>query len=253
MITRRFVLLLILGTSAAFWQSLSVVNAEPPQNKAEELYRQMEKQCVEAKGIEVAFDGEFEGTFAGRLTGRWTYAIENRFRLEADGELAVGPNGKQSVKLLMVSDGKKSITASLDPKTPAQVVDASQTLDTEARLMFARVGALGPMFLLAENVPPGQKPREFDADKQLRVSDFRIGENNQLQEHNAVVIYYKLHNRIHNNPLEVTVWLDAKTRLPTKRIIQVAEENRTMTLTESYTSLTLGGKIDDQRFQLPKR
>lgn len=253
MITRQFILLLILGASAAFWQSLSVVNAEPPRNKAEELFRQMEKQCVEAKAIEVAFVGEFEGTFAGRLRGRWTYAIENRFRLEVDGKLAVGPNGQRSVKLLMVSDGKKSMTASLDPNKTAQVVDASQTLDTDARLMLARAGVLGPMFLLAENVPPGQKQREFDADKQLRVSDFRMGENNKLQEQNALIIHHKLHNRIHKNPLEVTVWLDAKTKLPTKRIIQVAEENRTITLTESYSSQTLDGKVDDDRFQLPKK
>lgn len=270
--TRRFFLALTFVTSTATWLSLSVANAEPPQNKAEELFRQMEKQCVQAKAIDVAFDGELEGTFAGKLTGRWTYAIGNRFRLELEGKLAIGPiklrgdfehipatvlaigpNDQQPIKLLMVSDGKKATTASLDPKTPAQIGDASQTLDNDARLMLARAGVLGPMFLLAENVPAGKKPPEFDADKQLRVSDFRMGENEKLQEQNALIIHHKLHNRIHKKPLEVTVWLDAETKLPTKRILKVAEENRTITLTETYTSLTLDGKVDEQRFQLPKK
>lgn len=248
MITRRLFQLLIVGTTAASW-----LNAEPPQNKAEELFRQMEKQCVEAKTIEVAFDGEFAGTFAGNLSGGWTYAIGNRFRLEVDGKLAVGPNGQQPIKLLMVSDGKKATTASLGPNTPVQILDASQTLDAEARLMLARAGVLGPMFLLAESVRPGQKPPEFNADEQLRVCDFRMGENNRLQEQNALIIHHKLHNRIHKSPLEVTVWLDAETKLPTKRILNVAEDNRTITLTETFTSLTLNEKVDDQRFQLPKK
>lgn len=153
----------------------------------------------------------------------------------------------------MVSDGKKATTASLDPNTPAQIGDASQTLDAEARLMLARAGVLGPMFLLSENVRPGQKPPEFKPDEQLRVSDFHMGENNKLQEQDALIIHHKLHNRIHKNPLEVTVWLDAGTKLPTKRILKVAEDNRTITLTETYTSLTRDGKVDEQRFQLPKK
>ncbi len=39
-----------------------MANAEPAQNKADERFRQMEKQCVQAK----TFNGEFEGTFSGK-------------------------------------------------------------------------------------------------------------------------------------------------------------------------------------------
>ena len=89
--------------------------------------------------------------------------------------------------------------------------------DTEMRLQLARAGILGPMFLLAENVPPGQKPREFDAEKQLGVTDFQLGENQTIGEQQALTIHHKLHNRNYTEPLAVTVWLDAKTKLPLKR------------------------------------
>ncbi len=76
--------------------------------------------------------------------------------------------------------------------------------DTEMRLQLARAGILGPMFLLAENVPPGQKPREFDAEKQLGVTDFQLGENQTIGEQQALTIHHKLHNRNYTEPLAVS-------------------------------------------------
>lgn len=50
----------------------------------------------------------------------------------------------------------------------------------------------------------------------------------------------------------VTVWLDAKSKLPLKREITMKHDNRAITLTETYSTLALDEKVDEQRFELPK-
>lgn len=170
----------------------------------------MERACVQAKSANVAFSGKFQGAIDGELKGSLLLATGNKFRLEMKGDLAIGTDGIQPVNVAMVCDGKQSRTASLDPKILSQVVDVTNNYDTEMRLQLARAGILDPMFLLAENVPPGQKPREFDAEKQLGVSDFQLGENQIIGEQQALTIHHKLHNRNYTEPLTVTVWLDGR-------------------------------------------
>ncbi len=224
------------------------------KNKAEDLFRQMEQACVHAKSANVAFSGKFQGATDGELKGSLLLATGNKFRLEMKGDLALGTDGIQPVpvNVAMVCDGKQSRTASLDPQIPSQVVDVTNNYDTEMRLKLARAGILGPMFMLAENVPPGEKPREFDAEKQLGLSDFQLGENQIIGEQQALTIHHKLHNRNYTEPLMVTVWLDAKTKLPLKREITTKQDQRAITLTETYPTLTLDEKVDDQQFELPK-
>ena len=183
---RRKLNVLLLGICIATWFVALAARAEPPRNKAEELFRQMEQACVQAKSANVAFSGKFQGAIDGELKGSLLLATGNKFRLEMKGDLAIGTDGIQPVNVAMACDGKQSRTASLDPKIPSQVVDVTNNYDTEMRLQLARAGILGPMFMLAENVPPSEKPREFDAEKQLGVSDFQLGENQIIGEQQAL-------------------------------------------------------------------
>lgn len=216
-----------------------------------QLFRQMETAIVKATTAEVTFEGNLAGVTRGRLKGSLLIATGNKYRLSIEGDLVLGPAGKQPVKVLMVSDGKKSTTASLGPNTPLQVMDTPKNLDAETRLFLARAGVLGPMFLLAENVQPGQKPREFKAEEQLRVSDLSFGKVETIGGREARVLHHNLHNRLYKKPHAVTVWLDVKTHLPLKRIVSMKQDELAMTVTETYSKLSLNEPIEEKRFELP--
>jgi len=225
---------------------------DQPKDRAEELFRQMEQKWMKAKSVDVLFSGKFQGTLNGDLNGNLLLATGDKYCLKIKGELAYGPNGKQSANMTVISDGKQSMSASLDGKTPPQFMAVRKNYNSEARFMLARVGILGPMFFLAENVQPGQEPGEFDPKKQFGVSDFKLGEITVVGERQALVIHHKLHNRLVKEPLAVKVWLDAKTKLPLKREITIKQDSLSGNLTETYTSLALDEQIDEKRFELPR-
>lgn len=104
---RRMFQILLLGICIATWLGALAARAEPPKNKAEDLFRQMERACVQAKSANVVFSGEFQGAFEGELKGSLLMMTGNKYRLEINGDLAFGKAGKQPIKLMMVCDGKK--------------------------------------------------------------------------------------------------------------------------------------------------
>jgi len=66
------------------------------------------------------------------------------------------------------------------------------------------------------------------------------------------VVRHTLTSRTFKEPLAVTLWIDAKTDLPVKRIVAFEQAGLTGTLTETYSDLTLDQKVDDKQFDLTK-
>lgn len=232
--------------------ALLVLPAAADDDDAEKLFRHVEDLFLKAKSIDLAFDIAIDGVFQGKLDGALLAKTGNKSRLELTGDFAFGTDAKKPFKMRMISDGVKTMMTASAPDAPPQISDTLKDLDRMQSLFMARSGIAAPIFVMAENVQPGQKPKDFNPAEQLRVAAFRLGPNEKLGQTPARVLHYQLSNRNFKNPFAVTLWLDAKTNFPLKRLIAVNEKGRAMTLTETYSKLTLNPDLADKNFELPK-
>ncbi len=85
----------------------------------------------------------------------------------------------------------------------------------------------------------------------LHVSGFTLGKKEKLNGRVAQIIEYELKFSGFNDSVAVVVWVDTKTNLPLKRMESDKKDGK-LDYTETYTKLTLGGKIDEKKFELPK-
>jgi outer membrane lipoprotein-sorting protein len=224
--------------------------AEP--DDAEKSFRKMEEKLQSAKTFTVNFEATFDGTLRGKLKGSLVCSDKNRSREEIDGDLTFGTTAGKRVTMRMVSDGTKMATTSgigTDPQT--HVVDAMKDLGAAQRLFAARAGIVCPTLLLAENVRPGEKPPERKPEDHVRVRDFRLGKTERLGGRDTTVIHYEMIGRAFKEPLAATVWVDAETNLPVKRVVEVKQDDLAVTLTENYTNQAVGGRVDEQSFAIP--
>ena len=217
-----------------------VLHAAEP-NEAEQLFRQMEKQVAGAKTLEWTFDIKMEGGPGGALNGSLTFSEGNKSRLEMNANLT----GKKS-KDVMICDGLKM--AVLTDGVPKKTSDAPKHLNEVFGAALSRSGLLLPYF--TAYVP--DKDKEFKIDEQFPVSNFKLGKKEKVGEQEAQVIQYTLSSGAIKFPLAITVWLDAKTNLPLKRIIVTMKGDEKLTVTETYSKLSLDPKIDPKNFELPK-
>jgi outer membrane lipoprotein-sorting protein len=218
---------------------LVVPGAEP--NEAEKLFREMEAKLTKAKTVECTYEAKIEAPEtapikSGTAKGAVLLGEGNRFRMEAPFE---------SGKLTFVCDGKKMAIISDDNAQKNPVGEGGRE---ELRVTVARGG--GTVFFTG-NSPLFSIP--FDGrsfEEKLRVSDFKLGQKEMVDKQEAQVIHYHLGKK---GTAEVKVWIDTKTHLPLKRVVAEGEGDEKVTFTETYTKLTIDGKIDPKQFELPKK
>src|SRR5262249_23113022 len=157
------------------------------------LYRDMEKKLKEAKAFQVAFaieirdiSGKDKRVEKGK--GSLLLTRDNKARLEANGDLAVGPGESPFV---MVSDGKQ-IKATKMPKlegqrwggpTPKNFHAQVSTIASRAGMWFS---LLGLPYLIAEE-------KEIDPENlRLQVWDFKAGAAEKVGGRDARVVSYKV-------------------------------------------------------------
>jgi len=254
--TRRAILLPALAAVAAVvWAVPSSGRSGSPaaDPDAETLFRRMEEVLVKAKTLSVSFDGTFEGTIRGRLNGALVCSTGNKSREEIEGDLAFGRGAKKPVAIRMISDGTKmATTTGLGVNPYDQTLDVPKHLAAAHRLFLARAGVICPTYLLAEHVRPGEAPPDRAPEEYVRVGEFRLGGVEKVGGREARVVRHTLTSRTFKEPLAVTLWIDAKTDLPVKRIVAFEQAGLTGTLTETYSDLTLDQKVDDKQFDLTK-
>jgi outer membrane lipoprotein-sorting protein len=228
------------------WLAFVVLLSASAQDKndAEQLFRQTEAKVSKAKALDLSFDIKIEWGKGGKLKGTLASMSANKARLEMSGEVQGQP-----FNMLMVSDGARIKMTGLGPAEQPQ--DTPKKLDEMIRAMATRAGVFLPI-ILAEPVPVGQKPKEFNVDEQLRVSEFRLGKKEKLGEREAQVVEYKLTTKTVKEPFSVSVWLDPNTNLPLKRVLTGKQEDERITVTETYTKMVLDKKFDEKKFELPK-
>jgi outer membrane lipoprotein-sorting protein len=222
---------------------LAVVLAQG--DDAAKTFQAMEAKIARAKSVQVTFEASAatpKGT--AKVTGSLASAgdrVRFEFALDADGK---------SMKLLSVSDGKKSVTVQ-----DGKVSESKDTPHDTGRVVTALVARAGftPLFFSAgRQVKEGDKDRKEDPLEVYKASDFKLGQAEKVGGRDTVAIDYKLTLR-DDPPLSATVWLDAKTHLPLKRVVRnYVKGGGGFTITETYSTLTLDPRLDAKLFEFPK-
>jgi outer membrane lipoprotein-sorting protein len=224
-------------------------------NEAEKLFRDMEKKIGSAKVFEIVFTYQLEGK---TTKGSLLLTDDNKARLQVSGPFSFGVKREASFEL--VSDGKKLKLKGArlvgGPTGRAGFELGGQTEGETPKAFHAwraaevsRVG-MGPMVigmpytLGAEADPDGEETR-------MKVYDFEAGVAEKVGERRAKVVHYRCGKGGNDDP-KGTVWIDAETSLPLKRVYLAHPESEIIRITESYSEFKLNPKVDAKVFQLPK-
>jgi RNA polymerase sigma factor (sigma-70 family) len=214
-------------------------------SSAEEHYRAMEKKIRGAKSLQVALDGEVDSQDIKGTIKATIYATQgNKSRVEL--ELDIGGKG---VKQLLLTDGKARYTKEGDKGTLDP--DAKKAAE-EGKLvpgMIARIGLTGAM-MMASGVKQGEGEKEFDLDKDAPVINFKLAAKEMVGDSPAQVVTYQLD--YNGRSAQMSVWIDTKTQLPSKRVVAVDQDGQMFRITETYSTFAIDPKLEPKLFEIPK-
>ncbi len=207
--------------------------AEP--NEAEKLFREMESKVNKAKNIECHYEYKLEaGSVTRTENGTLLVAEANKLRMDVTNE-----SGGRTFKIMQIADGMKMAFVLGSQK---EFTDAPTWLTDGMRSALTRSGLfLGTSITLNE--------KKLKVDEHFKVSDFKLGKKEKVGDKEAQVVEYTFKDK-GSSSYAVSVWIDTKTNLPLKRVIQT--DNKIISATETYTKLDLDPKIDPKQFELPK-
>jgi outer membrane lipoprotein-sorting protein len=214
------------------------------ESDPEKLFRAMEEKILSAKHFQVS--GEMNVAGGKRDKSRFNVSIllgqGNRARLatvaEVDGEKR---------NLLMTSDGTRMRLSGTADKQPSER-PTPKYLHRGLALTLARLGLTAG--LRPFRLRPSAKPDDPEPDRQITLSDFKMGPAEKVEEREARVIRYKASGPAAPGPVEVTLWLDARTGLPLKRVLSL--EKFKARITETYREFHLNPKVNPRVFELSK-
>jgi hypothetical protein len=203
----------------------------------------MEKKVTSAKAVRVASDDKANARGV-RLKWVLVFAEGNKCRLDREYTADLqGLEGKV-IKVLTISDGTKLLsvqgTARLKEDAPADLTNMLQGSISRCGMSVQWLTGLDG------------KKQGFKIDEDFKVTDFVLGDKEKVGEQEAQVVRYNvlLRGKI---KLPVSVWLDARTKLPLKRVTTIPDKGeQKLTITETFTEVTLNPKLEPKTFELPK-
>jgi outer membrane lipoprotein-sorting protein len=218
-------------------------------NEAEQLFRAMEKKITDARAFKVAVvieagrDTQRPASFKGSLL----LTKDNKARLKLSGvDFGEARNWE------MVSNGKQvrlrpyAVRVSELAKEEATFPTPKNLHGHVARRLsllgvFPNLGGMPVAFVLATDDPQ----RTYD----LRA--WRAGAAEKVGGRDAKVVRYKMNlSGQKEDDTTCTVWIDAQTLLPLKRVLVLGPRSGGFTVTEVYKEFTLDPRIDAGAFDL---
>jgi outer membrane lipoprotein-sorting protein len=218
------------------------------ENEAEKLFRGMERKVLAAKSLEVVFEGSAASPdFKVAMKGKALLGQGGLYRIDIDGEF-----GGKSEQGLMLCDGKTIYNkASGDSRAktwPAQAGDADRL-----RGYLGRVGIWMSVSIFVDEMSTEQ-PKDFDLDKALPVTDFKLGVKEKVGTKDAQVIEcsFTFKTKVGKQVGKMAAWIDTQTQLPLKRSIEIKDGKESRTLVETYATFNAEAKVDGKTFEVPK-
>jgi outer membrane lipoprotein-sorting protein len=233
---------------------LSAVHAQ--EKEAERLFRAMEKKIKDAKAFEVAFTYQLEGK---TTKGSLLLTNDNKTRLQLSGPFYFGL--KSNAKFELVSDGKQFKTkgAKLVIATNGQAgfdVDGQSEgkIGKQFHALHAVILSRGGIGAIVLGLPYFLgEDRDIDPDQpesKMTVYDFKASAAEKVGERQAKVLHYRF-GKGGNDDAEMTLWIDAETGLPLKRVLALPKGDK-IRITENYSQFKLNPKVEAKAFELPK-
>jgi outer membrane lipoprotein-sorting protein len=214
--------------------------AAAQENDGEKFFREIEKKIKAADAIQAASSISIqvqgkEVVFKGSLL----LTKDNKARL-----LLNGNEGGLPFNVEMVSDGKLvrmniPFLATKDLMVPKQFHDTMSDA-------VCRIGLLTGMIF-----EKGDTDFE-NIDKFIQLSEFKLEAAEKVGNSDTKVVSYLVNVIDKNDPARITLWVDAKTLAPVKRLIVPTKQAAGETLTETYQQFTFNPKIDFN-FALPPK
>jgi outer membrane lipoprotein-sorting protein len=215
-------------------------------NDAEKLFRDMEKKIAEAKSLRVASDIDVKDKReGGTLKSSLALAPGNKVRMTMKGK-----GGGKEVEIEVVSDGNK-LHAHMTPPGDSKQQKVPKNLHILMSKMISRTGHLGGALIIRGSGRPGAPQEATDPEKLFGVKDFTMGAAAKVNGRDAKVLHYQI-DIGGKDSAKVTLWVDAKTLLPLKRLIVPEAKAEDVQVTETYTELQLNPQLDAKTFELPK-
>jgi outer membrane lipoprotein-sorting protein len=231
--------------------------ASAQDKDAEKLFRDMEKKIKDAKAFEIVFTYEIAGKAA---KGSLLLARDDKARLKVSGRYYPGVEKNSTFEL--VSDGKRYQTKGanlgiasngvpyIDPDGKGSAGDTGKGFHAMGLVAVSR-GSVG---YLVYGLPYWVQGGEVDPDKEdsrMTVYDFKAAAAEKVGDRQAKVIHYRF-GKGGKGDAEITLWLDAQTNLPLKRVFNNPTGVFEVRITETYSEFNLNPKIEGKTFELPK-
>jgi outer membrane lipoprotein-sorting protein len=236
-----FALIAVLVAASASASAVEPKN-EGVKSEAENVFRDMEEKLAQAKTlqcnlmIKCDFGGQMDNL---AYKGSLFLGEGNRARQEIK-EPTKGP----PMRLLMVSDGAR-LSMQDNGMSHATLENTPKYLNRDILTWMARSGVFLPHLPLPD-------VEADDAKDRFPVSGFKLGDKEKIGERAAQRLEYQLAVKGQDPTFSVTVWLDAVTGLPVKRMLTSEVGTDKITVVETYSKLTLDEKVDAKKFDLPK-
>jgi hypothetical protein len=149
--------------------------------------------------------------------------------------------------VLFITDGKVGYSkvddmANVDPD-PKKIAQVDKLLPA----MIARAG-LAAVLMAIRSADPN-KQEDFDLDKDAAIKNFKFGAKEMVDQRNAQVVEYEID--LKGKKAKASVWIDTKTQLPLKRVLMLEEMGQNVTITETYSTFIVDGKLDPKLFEIP--
>ncbi len=207
---------------------------------AQQLFERMEAKLLQAKSLRVESDCEGSG---GNMEARISVSLwageGNRVRvehrdIEADGDRVT----------TLVCDGTSMCRVEHGKQMPA-----AETLKTNVVAAAARIGLWVD---LHEKLFRGKAPEGTDLRKDIQLTDFAMGDEEQIGERRVQVVRYRATIELREWTFDMQVWIDCETGLPAKREGVFEDRGTRYKVAETYKEVQIDTQIDSTKFELPK-
>jgi outer membrane lipoprotein-sorting protein len=206
------------------------------------LFSAMERKMIKAKAERITF--EVDASDKGgpiKIKGTLIVAAGNRLRLVFEGTQG---RGKPS-KVTWVSDGKAMAIQTVIGDNKVKV-----NLPMPNKL-HPLVGGTIARASVVSTINGLTAPKPIFPDR-LKPT-FQKASKDKVGEKNAILIHYQIITPEAGNLMVCKLWLDEKTNLPMKRIVEVSRGGETLLRTaESYSEWELDPKLPKETFELPE-
>jgi outer membrane lipoprotein-sorting protein len=227
-------------------------------DKAEKLFRAMEKKIKGAKALEIVLTYQLKGKNA---KGSLLLTYDDKARLRVSGHYYPGVKGKPTFEL--VSDGKRFKTKGagigvasngvpyIDPERQTTAGDMGKGFHAMTVVVLSRGGIGYAVYGLPYWIHGAGGVDPDTPESRMTVYDFKAGAAEKVGERPAKVLRYRF-GKGGKDDAEITLWIDAKNGLPLKRVFSNPKGVFAVRITETYSEFNLNPKINGKAFELPK-